>query len=166
MQTTTVLIENCTNLLLQADLSIVTAESCTAGGLAYALTELAGSSAWFERGFVTYSNAAKTELLQVDSAIISEHGAVSEVVACAMAEGALKNSCADIALSVTGVAGPDGGSADKPVGTVWFAICHARAKQTYLQRFSGDRSDIRQAAIRFILERLIEVLRVDSAFNA
>ncbi|WP_230681462.1 CinA family protein, partial [Paracidovorax cattleyae] len=99
---------------------MATAESCTGGMIAGACTDLAGSSQWFERGFVTYSNTAKTELLGVPAALIDTHGAVSEPVARAMAEGALRHSRAHAALSVTGVAGPGGGSVAKPVGTVWF----------------------------------------------
>ena len=97
---------------------LATAESCTGGLIAASCTELSGSSDWFERGFVTYSNEAKTEMLGVDAALIAAHGAVSEPVARAMAEGALARSRADIAVAVTGIAGPTGGSADKPVGTV------------------------------------------------
>ena len=100
---------------------LTTAESCTGGLIAAACTEQAGSSLWFERGFVSYSNAAKTELLGVPAALITQHGAVSEAVARAMAEGALAHSAAQVSIAVTGVAGPSGGSADKPVGTVWLA---------------------------------------------
>lgn len=108
-------------LLLARGQRLATAESCTGGLIAAHCTELAGSSAWFERGFVTYSNEAKTELLGVPAALIAEHGAVSEAVARAMAEGALRHSHADVAVAVTGIAGPTGGSDDKPVGTVWLA---------------------------------------------
>jgi len=102
---------------------IATAESCTGGMIAARCTDLAGSSAWFERGFVTYSNAAKQELLGVDPALILAHGAVSEAVAKAMALGAFRHSKVQASVAVTGVAGPSGGSADKPVGTVWLAWC-------------------------------------------
>jgi nicotinamide-nucleotide amidase len=101
---------------------LATAESCTGGMISAACTDLAGSSAWFERGFVTYSNEAKTELLGVDAALIKQHGAVSEEVARAMASGAVARSRAQVSVAVTGVAGPTGGSAAKPVGTVWFGF--------------------------------------------
>ena len=110
------------DLLQKKGWFLATAESCTGGLVAAACTELAGSSNWFERGFVPYSNAAKTELLDVDAALIAQHGAVSEPVARAMAAGALSRSQAQVALAVTGVAGPTGGSPLKPVGTVWFAF--------------------------------------------
>ena len=106
------------DLMLKNQWQLATAESCTGGLIAAACTDLAGSSAWFERGFVTYSNAAKSELLGVDAALIAKHGAVSEPVARAMAAGAVAHSQAQVAVSVTGVAGPSGGSVDKPVGTV------------------------------------------------
>ena len=108
------------DLLVKNGWFLATAESCTGGMIAAACTDLAGSSSWFERGFVTYSNAAKTELLGVDAAWIEQHGAVSETVARAMALGAIAYSKAQVSVAVTGVAGPGGGSADKPVGTVWF----------------------------------------------
>ena len=108
------------DLLLKRGCKLVTAESCTGGMIAAACTDLAGSSAWFERGFVTYSNDAKTESLGVDAALVRQHGAVSEEVVRAMAEGAIAHSKAQVSVAVTGVAGPTGGSRDKPVGTVWF----------------------------------------------
>ena len=107
-------------ILQQRGWMMATAESCTGGLIAGACTDLSGSSTWFERGFVTYSNAAKTGMLGVDAALIAAHGAVSEAVARAMAEGALRRSLAQVSVAVTGVAGPTGGSVDKPVGTVWF----------------------------------------------
>ena len=107
--------------LLARGWMLATAESCTGGLIAAACTDLAGSSTWFERGFVTYSTAAKAQMLGTDAALIAQHGAVSEPVARAMAQGALQHAHAQVALAVTGVAGPGGGSADKPVGTVWFA---------------------------------------------
>src|SRR5204862_7509478 len=109
-------------LLQQQGRMMATAESCTGGLIAGACTDLAGSSAWFERGFVTYSNEAKTELLGVDTALIEANGAVSEVVARAMAFGAVRHSHAQVGVAVTGLAGPAGGTSDKPVGTVWFAF--------------------------------------------
>jgi nicotinamide-nucleotide amidase len=111
--------------LLARQLKLATAESCTGGLIAGVCTAIAGSSAWLERGFVTYSNEAKTEMLGVDAALIAQHGAVSEPVARAMAEGALARSHAQVAVAVTGIAGPDGGSPSKPVGTVWFGWAFA-----------------------------------------
>ena len=110
------------DLMLQKGLFLATAESCTGGMIAAACTDLAGSSAWFERGFVSYSNAAKTQMLGVDAALIEQHGAVSEPVARAMAFGAIRHSAAQVSVAVTGVAGPTGGSAAKPVGTVQHAF--------------------------------------------
>jgi nicotinamide-nucleotide amidase len=143
---------------------IATAESCTGGLIAGACTELAGSSDWFDRGFVSYSNAAKSELLAVDAALIAAHGAVSEPVARAMAVGALARSAAALAVAVTGVAGPAGGSAAKPVGTVWLAWAWRDADgepqaDTLLQRFPGDRAAVRQATVACALQGLLD--RVD-----
>jgi nicotinamide-nucleotide amidase len=137
---------------------MATAESCTGGLIAATCTDLAGSSVWFERGFVTYSNAAKTELLGVDEALIAQHGAVSETVARAMAQGAVARSRAQVALAVTGVAGPSGGSVEKPVGTVWFGWATPSGVVTQMQRFDGDRAAVRQATVRHALRRLIELL--------
>jgi nicotinamide-nucleotide amidase len=142
-------------------LKLATAESCTGGLIAAACTELSGSSDWFERGFVTYSNAAKTELLGVPTALIDQHGAVSEPVARAMAAGVLLNSRAQLGVSVTGVAGPTGGSADKPVGTVWLAWATPSGVTAECCHFQGDRSAVRQAtvvrALAGLLERLLPV---------
>ena len=137
---------------------LATAESCTGGLVSAACTELSGSSEWFERGFVTYSNAAKTEMLGVSAALIEAHGAVSEPVARAMAEGALRHSSAQVALSITGVAGPTGGSADKPVGTVCFAW--ATPERVFSERLhlSGDRAAVRQAATQHALIGLLQRL--------
>ena len=134
---------------------LATAESCTGGLIAAACTDLAGSSQWFERGFVTYSNAAKTELLGVDAALIAQHGAVSEPVARAMAEGAIARSHAQAGVAVTGVAGPTGGSDAKPVGTVWFAWCVGGETHSEMQHFPGDRAAIRAATLRYALQRLL-----------
>jgi nicotinamide-nucleotide amidase len=131
--------------------SLTTAESCTGGLVAAACTELSGSSAWFERGFVTYSNAAKTEMLGVPAELIAAHGAVSEAVAQAMAAGALRHSAAQIAVAITGVAGPLGGSVDKPVGTVCFAWAWPGGVFSERVQLSGDRAGIRQAAVRHAL---------------
>lgn len=140
---------------------LVTAESCTGGLIAAACTDLAGSSNWFERGFVTYSNAAKTEALGVDAALIEKEGAVSEAVARAMALGALSHSHAQVAVAVTGVAGPTGGSRLKPVGTVWFGFGlpgKAGKLVSEVRRFEGDRAAVRAATVRHVLQRLIELL--------
>jgi len=139
---------------------MATAESCTGGLIAGACTDLAGSSDWFDRGFVTYSNAAKTELLGVDAGLIEAEGAVSEPVARAMATGALARSAAALAVAVTGVAGPGGGSVAKPVGTVWLAwawrggdgALHIDAE---CQHFGGDRGAVRQATVARALQGLL-----------
>jgi len=135
---------------------LVTAESCTGGLIAAACTELSGSSDWFERGFVTYSNAAKHEQLGVPLALIEAHGAVSEPVARAMATGALAHAHAQWAVAVTGVAGPTGGSADKPVGTVWLAWATPQGVFAQRQCFGGDRSAVRQATVQRALAGLLE----------
>jgi nicotinamide-nucleotide amidase len=134
---------------------LVTAESCTGGMIAAACTDLAGSSDWFERGFVSYSNAAKNELLGVDPALIEAQGAVSEVVARAMASGAVRHSHAQVSVAVTGVAGPGGGSVAKPVGTVWFGFCVEGALTSELRRFDGDRAAVRRATVQHALEGLL-----------
>ncbi len=140
--------------LLARGWMLATAESCTGGLIAAACTDLAGSSQWFERGVVSYSNAAKTELLGVDADLIAQHGAVSEPVARAMAEGALARSHAQVSLAVTGVAGPTGGSADKPVGTVWLAWCVDGTTHSEVQHFAGDRAAVRAATVRHALQHL------------
>lgn len=144
-------------LLLEREWMLATAESCTGGLIAAACTELAGSSRWFERGFVTYSNAAKTELLGVDAALIEAHGAVSEKVARAMAFGAVRQSRAQVSVAVTGIAGPTGGSAGKPVGTVWFGFSLDGKLSSEMRRFDGDRRAVRQATVRHALQRLLEL---------
>ena len=149
---------NLAEILQQNGWLMATAESCTGGMIAAACTDLAGSSQWFERGFVTYSNAAKTELLGVDAALIQHHGAVSEAVARAMAQGAVARSKAQAAVSVTGDAGPSGGSADKPVGTVWFGWTTPSGTVTEMKRFDGDRAAVRHASVVHALTRLLELL--------
>jgi len=134
------------------------AESCTGGWIAKCCTDRAGSSAWFERGFVTYSNAAKTDLLGVDAALLERAGAVSEAVARAMAAGALGRSAADVALAVTGIAGPDGGTPDKPVGTVWFAWAVGGPVAAECVRFEGGREAVRRQSVRYALEGLLDRL--------
>jgi nicotinamide-nucleotide amidase len=133
---------------------IATAESCTGGLIAATLTAIAGSSDVVDRGFVTYSNAAKTDLLGVPAALIAEHGAVSEPVARAMASGALARSAAGLAVAVTGVAGPGGGSADKPVGLVWFGLAGPDGVRTWSRVFPGDRTGVRAATVREALGAL------------
>jgi len=136
-------------------MKLATAESCTGGMVAAALTDIAGSSDVVERGFVTYSNEAKTELLGVPPALIAAHGAVSAEVAAAMAKGALARAPVDLSVAITGIAGPGGGSAAKPVGLVWFG-CAGRGRQTVTEThiFSGDRGAVRLAATRRALELL------------
>ncbi len=136
--------------------SMATAESCTGGLIAAACTSLAGSSDWFERGFVTYSNEAKTDMLGVPATLIAAHGAVSAEVACAMAEGALVHSRALFAVSVTGIAGPGGGSIAKPVGTVWIGVAASGEKAVAsLLQATGDRAAIRQASVARALALLL-----------
>jgi nicotinamide-nucleotide amidase len=137
---------------------IATAESCTGGLVAGAITSIAGSSGWFERGFVTYSDLAKEQQLGVASSTIERFGAVSEETAKAMARGAVRGSVAQWAVAVTGIAGPDGGSPDKPVGTVWFAWAGPDHLQALKRRFDGDRAAVRQASIQVALEGLIDRL--------
>ena len=146
------------NLLLQKGWMMATAESCTGGLIAAACTDLAGSSAWFDRGFVTYSNAAKTAQLGVDATLIAQHGAVSQPVAEAMARGACAQAGVPAALAVTGVAGPTGGSADKPVGTVWFGWCVQGQVHSERMQFPGDRAAVRHATVRHALARFAELL--------
>jgi nicotinamide-nucleotide amidase len=139
-----------------AGLRIATAESCTGGLIAATLTAIAGSSDVVDRGFVTYSNAAKSEMLAVPAALIDAEGAVSEPVARAMAEGALAHSAADLAVSVTGIAGPGGGSATKPVGLVWFGLAKRGAvTKTVRQVFAGNRAQVRIAAVEQALALLV-----------
>jgi nicotinamide-nucleotide amidase len=140
---------------------LAAAESCTGGLIAAACTARAGSSDWFERGFVTYSNEAKTELLGVQAALIAQHGAVSEPVARAMAEGALARSRATLAVAVTGIAGPGGAVPGKPVGTVWLAWGRAGAVHTERLQLAGDRDAVRAATVAAALQRL-----ADSAVEA
>jgi nicotinamide-nucleotide amidase len=147
------------DLMLKRHWMLATAESCTGGLIAAECTALAGSSAWFERGFVSYSNAAKTELLGVDATLITEHGAVSEPVVRAMVEGALRRSQAQVAVAVTGIAGPSGGSADKPVGTVWFGWALPSGVHTEVQCFAGDRSAVRAATVAHALKKLATLLQ-------
>ena len=150
---------NLADILLKKGWLMATAESCTGGMIAAACTDLAGSSNWFERGFVSYSNEAKTELLGVDAALIVHHGAVSEEVVRAMAQGAIRHSRAQVAVAVTGVAGPAGGSAAKPVGTVWFGWATPAGVVSEMFCFDGDRAAVRMATVRHALARLAELLK-------
>lgn len=135
--------------------TVTTAESCTGGWVAKTLTDIAGSSAWFERGFVTYSNEAKSQMIGVSEATLLEHGAVSEPVVVEMAIGALRAARADYAISVSGIAGPDGGSAEKPVGTVWFGVASASGQGvTRPECFAGDRESVRRQATAYALNLL------------
>jgi nicotinamide-nucleotide amidase len=152
-------VEELAALLLARGWFMATAESCTGGLIAGACTDLAGSSAWFERGFVTYSNEAKTELLGVPAPLIEQHGAVSEAVARAMAQGAVAHSRARVAVAVTGIAGPTGGSAAKPVGTVWFGFAVDGQLATEREVFPGDRAAVRAATVRHALDGLVARLR-------
>lgn len=143
---------------------LVTAESCTGGWAAQAVTTVAGSSEWFERGFITYSNAAKEEMLGVRAATLARFGAVSEETAREMALGALERSRGTISLAITGVAGPTGGSAAKPVGTVCFAwAAKGRPVSAQTRHFAGDREAVRRQSVEYALERLLELLDVGSA---
>ncbi|MFZ5522844.1 MAG: nicotinamide-nucleotide amidase [Pseudomonadota bacterium] len=146
-------------LLKSHGMMLVTAESCTGGGVAQAITDVAGSSAWFERGFVTYSNLAKQQMLGVSEATLKQHGAVSEAVVREMVAGALKSSTAQVALAVSGIAGPDGGMPDKPVGTVWFAW-GIKGGETHAQRhqLGGNRAEVRAQAVRIALQGVANLL--------
>lgn len=154
------LAEDIGTCLLRRRERLVTAESCTGGWVAQCLTAIAGSSAWFDRGFVTYSNAAKTDMLSVSQTTLTRHGAVSEATARAMAQGALAHSPADWSLAITGIAGPSGGSPDKPVGTVCFAWAEREHGCTAETRFfEGDRRAVRQQSVHYALSRVLELLR-------
>ena len=144
--------------LKAAGAQLVTAESCTGGWVAQAVTAIAGSSSWFERGFVTYSNDAKQELLGVRKETLEAHGAVSEETAREMADGALKRSKGTIALAVTGVAGPGGGTPDKPVGLVCFAWADGKKLRSETRRFSGDRDSVRRQSVIRALQGVVETL--------
>lgn len=142
-------------LLLARGEWLATAESCTGGWVAQCLTAIAGSSGWFERGFVTYSNAAKSEMLGVPDTTLERHGAVSEATARAMAQGAIEKSHADWAVAITGIAGPTGGSAEKPVGTVCFAWARKEGGcEAELRHFAGDREQVRAQSVRHALRGL------------
>ncbi len=154
--------------LLRCGARVATAESCTGGWIAKVLTDIAGSSAWFERGWVTYSNTAKQQDLGVTEALLASHGAVSEAAVLAMAQGALERSGAEFAVAVSGVAGPAGGTAAKPVGTVWTAwawrIEASVESRAVCRHFPGDREAVRRQTVVFALEGLLGAIRpVDTA---
>ena len=152
-------VEATASRLLAREQRLAVAESCTGGLLAAQLTARAGASRWFERGFVVYSNAAKQDLLGVKAATLEQHGAVSEAVVREMVEGALVRSNAQWAVAITGIAGPDGGTPDKPVGTVWIAWAGPGALERCQQhRFSGSRESVRQQAVQAALARLAALL--------
>ena len=146
-------------LLKSHGLMLATAESCTGGGVAHAITEVAGSSAWFERGFVTYSNLSKQQMLGVRETTLIQYGAVSEMTVREMVAGALLHSSAQVALAVSGIAGPDGGTADKPVGTVWFAW-GLKGGETRAQRFQldGNRAEVRAQSVDIALQGIAKLL--------
>lgn len=144
--------------LIEKKCTLTTAESCTGGWIAKVITDIAGSSEYYHRGFVTYSNEAKHEMIGVDESTLSQHGAVSEEVVCQMALGALKAAKADFAISVSGIAGPGGGSADKPVGLVWFGFACKNASGTHVIAkhciFSGNREQVRAESVIFSLKSI------------
>lgn len=153
------LAEKTGHILHRLKIQLATAESCTGGWIAEVITAIPGSSHWFERGFVSYSNAAKHDMLAVPMALIDSEGAVSEAVVKAMAQGAIQHSKAHLSIAVSGIAGPDGGTADKPVGLVWIAWGQKRGYVEAQQfQFSGDREQIRRATVVAALEGLLQRL--------
>lgn len=155
-------VKHLSQLLESRHWKLATAESCTGGLIAAACTDVAGSSAWFERGFVTYSNESKMEMLGVSAKTLAEHGAVSQAVAHAMAQGALARSQAQVAVAVTGIAGPTGGSDKKPVGTVWFGLAvndkGTTRVETTQRQFPGHRSAIREASVGFAIALVLSLI--------
>lgn len=143
--------------LTQRQATVTAAESCTGGWIAKVFTDISGSSGWFERGFVTYSNEAKQQLVGVQAGTLAQYGAVSEQTVQEMANGARKAAGADYAIAVSGIAGPDGGTPEKPVGSVWFAIAGpAQRTVTQLQVFKGDRDAVRRQSVGFALQTLLD----------
>lgn len=159
IKTLETLSQQCGELLQQRCWRLTTAESCTGGWVAQSITAIAGSSAWFERGFVTYSNEAKQEMLGVSSETLQQHGAVSEAVVLAMAQGALQHSLAQVSIAISGIAGPTGGSVEKPVGTVWIAWATPEQLVAKLFLFSGDRQQVREQAVHAALTELQQLLK-------
>ncbi|MBT3769931.1 MAG: CinA family protein [Methylococcales bacterium] len=146
-------------VLTEQKLTLAVAESCTGGGLCQALTDIPGSSAWFDRGFITYSNQAKIEMLGVSSTLLEQYGAVSFEAARAMVEGVHGQSNAELAIAITGIAGPDGGTAEKPVGTVFFGIGQkGQAVKIDKRRFKGGREEVRARSVEFVLKALLKTL--------
>ena len=164
MNTTHKIIEKLAEICIAQKLQIATAESCTGGLVAKLITDRAGSSQWFERGFITYSNLAKEQMIGVDADLIKQQGAVSEPVASAMAEGALNHSMAHYSIAITGIAGPQGGSEEKPVGTVCFSWAYKDKKTnqyksfTMTKLFVGDREQVRQQSADFSLHELYQII--------
>lgn len=146
-------------LLLARHAKVTTAESCTGGGIAEAITSVPGSSAWFDCGYVTYSNEAKSKLLAVPSQVLVDHGAVSEAVVIAMVQGAVQQTGAQFGIAVSGIAGPGGGSADKPVGTVWVAWAGPQGNHAQRFQFQGDRNEVRFQAVVQALIGVIETVK-------
>jgi nicotinamide-nucleotide amidase len=144
-------------LLIERGWSVTTAESCTGGWISKVLTDVAGSSRWFARSFVTYSNEAKAETLGVPADVLATHGAVSEPVVTAMARGAARAARCELAVAVSGIAGPDGGVPGKPVGTVWLAWRSPAGIETVVRRFAGDREAVRRQSVKAALEGLISI---------
>lgn len=158
MQTLTQLSEELGELLRMKGWVLTTAESCTGGGISAAVTDIAGSSLWFDRAFITYSNEAKIEMLSVEATTLEKHGAVSQQVVQQMAEGAVTYSRANVAISVSGIAGPGGGSLEKPVGTVWFGWKLADGKEIQrVEIFQGNRKEVREQACCYAIRTLIEL---------
>ncbi|MCK4864021.1 MAG: nicotinamide-nucleotide amidase [Gammaproteobacteria bacterium] len=160
----TIIVNKIALSLIKANKKLTVAESCTGGWVAKVLTDLAGSSEWFERGFVTYSNQAKHEMLGVKESTLESYGAVSQETVAAMAAGALKNSQADFSLSISGIAGPGGGSEDKPVGLVWFswAVKENNKLKVFASEkrvFEGDRESVRYQSVEYVLSELIKILK-------
>lgn len=160
----TLIVEQLAELLIKINKQMTVAESCTGGWVAKVLTDLAGSSAWFERGFVTYSNRAKHEMLGVSESILKKYGAVSQETVSEMALGALQSSHADFSLSISGIAGPSGGTDEKPVGLVWFAWAQkTETSENILSSeqkiFDGDRDAVRQQAVAFALTEFVNLLK-------
>ena len=157
-QTLTTITQQLGEMLCKKNAKLTTAESCTGGGISEAITAISGSSQWFEFGFVTYANSAKQQLLGVSKQTLDQYGAVSEQVVEQMALGAIRQSRADYAIAVSGIAGPEGGTEDKPVGTVW--VCWQTPTESWAQKFmlSGDRQAVRKAAIKKSLQQLLQHL--------
>jgi len=152
-------IDQLAQLLVHLDWQISCAESCTGGWVAKLFTDLAGSSAWFDRGYVTYSNRAKQEMLGVSVDVLDEFGAVSEEVVVQMALGACKQAATKVSLAISGIAGPTGGSKEKPVGLVWFAWCINNKVESHSEIFAGDRNAVREQAVGVAIDTLLGSLK-------